>query len=149
MANIGAATLHQIMPQKNCLLQNFHPALIHGQSMEGTEDNPRPCRAGIRWCGATDEGLLDVRGMINLWGSKREREHFAQLATCHPNVTLLRDPTQAFHGPQDSTMGRRLKLSSFGKLSGLSQRMHQDMKDTAPGTEAGASLVSWLVSFAG
>jgi hypothetical protein len=88
MAKIGAATLHQIMPQKNYLLQNFHPALIRGQSMEGTEDNPRPCRARVRWCDATDEGRLDARDMINLWGSKQEREHFAQLAMHHPNVNV-------------------------------------------------------------
>jgi hypothetical protein len=71
------------------LLQNFHPALIHGQSMEGTEDNPRPCRAHIRWYGATDEGLADVRGVVNLWGSKREREHFADLVVQHPDIDTV------------------------------------------------------------
>jgi hypothetical protein len=27
--------------------------------------------------------------MINLWGSKREREHFAQLTMHHPNVNKM------------------------------------------------------------
>jgi hypothetical protein len=32
----------------------------------------RPCSAEIRWFGGTDDGLVDIRSEIDLWGTKTE-----------------------------------------------------------------------------
>ena len=59
------------------LLQNFKKPIIQRRNpSEGTIDENRPCRAEIRWYGATDVGLVDVRvrGNVRLWGLKSEVE---------------------------------------------------------------------------
>lgn len=63
------------------LLQNFKKPFIQNRNPDGASDTQegRPCRAEIRWYGATDAGLSDVRGSINLWGYKCEKERYAQL----------------------------------------------------------------------
>ena len=40
----------------------------------------RPCRAEIRWCGATDAGLRDVRDNVRLWGLECEIKHHTELS---------------------------------------------------------------------
>ena len=59
------------------LLQNFKLAFI--QERGDTTNNDRPCKAEIRWYGATDGGLVDVRPMVDLWGMDSEMERWAQL----------------------------------------------------------------------
>jgi len=74
------------------LMQNFRPAYIHGvyvddpESWQGRES--RPCRGEIRWYGATDAGLVDVRGAVDLWGLTQERKRFAELQKLHPEKPL-------------------------------------------------------------
>ena len=40
----------------------------------------RPCRAEIRWYGATDGGLRDIRDNVKLWGLKSEIALHAKLS---------------------------------------------------------------------
>jgi hypothetical protein len=47
------------------LFQNFRVGFVIGNQKEGGEG--RPSRAAVRWLGATDEGLIDVRGLHHLW----------------------------------------------------------------------------------
>ena len=49
------------------------------QSLNSTGVN-RPCRAEIRWYGATDVGLRDVRDNVRLWGLKCEIKRHAELS---------------------------------------------------------------------
>jgi hypothetical protein len=56
-------------------MQNFKRAIIQNHNYCVGESNTnvgRPCRAAVRWCGANDAGLRDVRGDIHLWGLKEE-----------------------------------------------------------------------------
>jgi hypothetical protein len=61
------------------LIQNFHPALIHGQPVEDEDGNRknRQCQAKICWFGATDDGLVDTHGEVQLWVTKKECEQFS------------------------------------------------------------------------
>ena len=54
-----------------------------------TQGNGRPCRGEVRWYGATDDGLRDVRGDIRLWGLKSEIELHKKLSAMeeHRNKT--------------------------------------------------------------
>ena len=54
------------------MLQNFKLEFI--QERDDTTNNARPCKAEIRWYGATDDGLVDVRPMVDLWGMGLEVE---------------------------------------------------------------------------
>ena len=52
------------------LISNFNLPFIQGrQSESGTGC---PCKAKIRYFGATDDGLVDLRPNIVLWGSNAE-----------------------------------------------------------------------------
>jgi len=64
------------------LLQNFKTPFIQNRNPDSVSDaqEGRPCRAEIRWHGATDAGLSDVRGSIHLWGYKCEIERHKQLS---------------------------------------------------------------------
>ena len=45
----------------------------------------RPCRAEVRWYGATDAGLRDVRDNVRLWGMKSEIARHAELSAMPEN----------------------------------------------------------------
>ena len=68
------------------LLQNFKLAFI--QERGGTTNNPRPCKAEIRVYGATGDGLVDVRPMVDLWGIDSEVERWHELRADASNVNL-------------------------------------------------------------
>jgi len=36
-----------------------------------------------------DEGLVDVRGDVDLWGTLEEQERFKHLASEHPNLSTI------------------------------------------------------------
>ena len=62
------------------LLQNFKKAIIQNCKATTVEQQGgRPCRVEIRWCGATDVGLRDVRDNVNLWGLQCETDRHAEL----------------------------------------------------------------------
>ena len=63
------------------LLQNFKKAIIQNRNPdESASEEGRPCRGEIRWYGATDAGLRDVRANVRLWGLKCEIERHAELS---------------------------------------------------------------------
>ena len=63
------------------LLQNFKKAIIQNKDHNPQDaKRNRPCRAEIRWCGATDAGLVDVRENIRLWGLTCEVDRHEQLS---------------------------------------------------------------------
>ena len=63
------------------LLQNFKRAIIQNRNPdEPTPAGGRPCRGEIRWYGATDAGLRDVRSNVRLWGMQCEIARHAELS---------------------------------------------------------------------
>ena len=69
------------------LLQNFKLPFIQERS-DTVSAGRRPCKAKIRWYGATDDGLVDVRPMVELWGLDVEIERFAELRALDSNKHL-------------------------------------------------------------
>jgi len=67
-------------------LQNFKKAIIQN-NIPSDNDIPggRPCRAEIRWYGATDTGLRDVRANVRLWGLRCEIDRHAELSGMEEN----------------------------------------------------------------
>lgn len=62
------------------LLQNFKKAIIQRRDPCDTTPNAkRPCRAEVRWYGAIDTGLRDVRPDVHLWGLRCEIELHAEM----------------------------------------------------------------------
>ncbi len=64
------------------LMKNFKKAIIQNRDPEETmnEGEKLLSRAEIRWFGATDDGLHDVRGDVHLWGLQCEIERHAELS---------------------------------------------------------------------
>ena len=69
------------------LLQNFKKAIIQHRPDEDQDESGdgagRPCRAEVRWYGASDAGLRDVRDNIRLWGLESEIKRHAELTEQH------------------------------------------------------------------
>ena len=63
------------------LMTNFKLGFIQERGESNNESGEgRPCKAEIRWHGATDEGLVDVRpSVVELWGMEVE------ISTCRWN----------------------------------------------------------------
>ena len=68
------------------LMQNFHLPFIQGRHLteEWSDEGPDakrlcPSRAEIRWYGGSDDGLVDVRGNVSMWGTNREIKRFEDL----------------------------------------------------------------------
>jgi hypothetical protein len=64
------------------LLQNFKLGMIQNNNYdtESSTGNGRPCRAEIRWYGASDAGLRDVRDQPHLWGLQCEIDLHEQMS---------------------------------------------------------------------
>ena len=56
------------------LMTNFKLPFIQEWSIldETNQIVGRPCKAEIRWYNATDNGLIDVRPTVELWGTEME-----------------------------------------------------------------------------
>uniref|UniRef100_A0A7S2PD48 DDE Tnp4 domain-containing protein n=1 Tax=Skeletonema marinoi TaxID=267567 RepID=A0A7S2PD48_9STRA len=64
------------------LMQNFKKPLIQNNNPDSKLDERAkgvPCRAEVRWYGATCAGLSDVRGSIYKWGLNCEIERHSEL----------------------------------------------------------------------
>jgi len=63
------------------LIQNFKKAIVQdiGAGDSTDSDGGKPCRAEVRWYGATCAGLRDVRDSVHLWGLKCEIARHAEL----------------------------------------------------------------------
>ena len=68
------------------LLQNFK--LPFTQERGDTNGSARPCKAKIRWYGAIDAGLINVRPKVEMWGLDVEIERWADLRALDSNVHL-------------------------------------------------------------
>lgn len=60
------------------LLQNFKVGFIQERDEVETPEG-RPCKAEIRWYGGTDDGLVDVRPDVDLWGTEVEVSRWHEL----------------------------------------------------------------------
>ena len=69
------------------LLQNFKLPFIQEQT-EGCSRIGRPCVAEIRWYDGTDDGLVDVRPMVELWGNDSEIQRYHELRSLPSNARL-------------------------------------------------------------
>ena len=69
------------------LLQNFKLPFIQERGDDAPKTN-QPCTAEICWYGATDDGLIDVRPYVELWGLEREIEHWHELCNLEANKNL-------------------------------------------------------------
>ena len=68
------------------LLQNFKKDIIQRRDASNSASKKgRPCRGAVRWCGRTDDGLVNIRGEVHCWGIKCEIEHHAQLSAMPEN----------------------------------------------------------------
>lgn len=91
------------------LLQNFKKAIVQRRDPSDSEvSSDRPCRAEIRWYGATDSGLKDVRPDVRLWGLNCEIKLHAELSAEHPDKT----PTEI----SEMVLDRRLDLQMRKEL---------------------------------
>ena len=70
------------------LFQNFKPAFVAGVRQGRFKEN-RPCVAEIVYFGAIDEGLIDVRGKPELWGTKNENARFKVLSAQHESASRI------------------------------------------------------------
>jgi hypothetical protein len=59
------------------LLQNFHPGFVQGR--RETPEGGRPCRAEVRYYGATEDGLFDARPHYKLWATVTEQQRWEEL----------------------------------------------------------------------
>ena len=69
------------------MIQNFKLPFIQERS-NGASAGNRPCTAEIRWYGATDEGLVDVRPMVELWGLDAEIKRWQELRLMECNAAM-------------------------------------------------------------
>lgn len=66
------------------LLQNLKKPIIQNNNPRDTKlEDGCPCRAEVRYYGATAPGLVDIRGEIHLWGMDCEIKRHKQLSDMH------------------------------------------------------------------
>lgn len=68
--------LADLICRSSYLLQNFKRGFI--QQHDGNIKQ-RPCKAEIRWHGGEDDGLFDVRPLVDLWGMESEINRWREL----------------------------------------------------------------------
>ena len=61
------------------LLQNFKLPFIQQRNPNNDTPEGRPCKAEIRWYNGTDEGLVDIRPHVELWGCDSEVARWYEL----------------------------------------------------------------------
>ena len=74
------------------LLQNFKKPIVQrigGKSKNKKSSKGRCCRGEVRWYGGKDDGLVDVRPNIRLWGMQSEINRHAELTELHPGKSAL------------------------------------------------------------
>jgi hypothetical protein len=67
------------------LMQNFRPGWVQGRRK--TDDDKllgRPCKAEVRWYGATEDGLFDARKFPWLWATQSELKRWKELRVERP-----------------------------------------------------------------
>ena len=84
---IDQVGLADLIFRSGYLLQNFVLPFIQEQGPT-KNDAGRPCKAEIRWYDGTDDGLVDVRPMIELWGTEPEIRRWGVLRGLDENKEL-------------------------------------------------------------
>jgi len=69
-------SVDDLICRSSYLLQNFKRGFI--QQHDG-ETKERPCKAEIRWHGGEDDGLFDVRPLVDLWRTESEMNQWREL----------------------------------------------------------------------
>ena len=85
LSQIGLADL---IFRSSYLMTNFKLGFIQERDVEEESAEGRPCKAEIRWFGATDEGLMDARPDVELWGLEAEIERWDELRNLPANKNL-------------------------------------------------------------
>ena len=70
------------------LLQNFKLGFI--QQHSGTKKG-RPCKAHIRWYDGEDDGLIDIRPFVEMWGTTSEIRRWNEIREMPGNEDLTRE----------------------------------------------------------
>ena len=69
--------------------QNFKKPIIQRRDpRDAIPEDERASRGEVRWGGATDSGLRDVRGDVRLWGLDIEVKRHAEIWAMHENKHL-------------------------------------------------------------
>lgn len=109
------------------LLQNFKKAIIQRNNPDDVLGGEgRPCRAEIRWYGATDAGLRDIRSNVRHWGLECEIElHQALTMAEHEKKQLnpqykMKTPTEI----SEIVLGKRLDVQKRKELYALDNRQN-------------------------
>ena len=100
------------------LLQNFKKSIIQNRDVDKTApDKGRPCRVEVRWYGATDSGLRDVRDNVRLWGMKSEIDLHAKLSSMdeHKNKTSVEISELVLSERLDLKKRKELYMSVHGE----------------------------------
>lgn len=77
--------LADLICRASYLLQNFKLGFI--QQHDGTQKG-RPCKAWIRWYGGEDDGLIDIRPHVTMWGTTDEINRWRELRDLPENDKL-------------------------------------------------------------
>jgi hypothetical protein len=107
------------------LLQNFKQPIIQNRNLGNKSDAQQrgPCRAEIRWYGATDTGLSDVRGSINQWGLTCEKERHAKLSAmeAHKDKSAVKISEMVLQEHWECDMrGKLYQPNHMGLVRGIS-----------------------------
>ncbi|KAL7537784.1 hypothetical protein ACHAXR_008075 [Thalassiosira sp. AJA248-18] len=71
--------LADLIFRSSYLFQNFKLPFIQERAESGEKKTGRPCKAKIRWYGGTDDGLIDIRPMVVMWGCESEIARWEEL----------------------------------------------------------------------
>lgn len=81
--------LADLIFRSSYLLTNFKLPFIQDRSIANDESGEgRPCKAEIRWYGGMDDGLVDVRPFVDMWGIESEIELWHKLRNLPENEQL-------------------------------------------------------------
>lgn len=79
--------LADLIFRSSFLLQNFKLGFIQGRNNQSNKER-RPCKAEIRYYGGEDDGLIDVRPYVELWGNESEMKRWEELRSLSANEDL-------------------------------------------------------------
>ena len=81
---IGVADL---IFRSSYLLTNFKLGFIQDRKPSG-DTRGRPCKAELRWYDGMDEGIVNIRADVDLWGTDSEIRRWHELRDDHVNNQL-------------------------------------------------------------